>query len=364
MSDNNAIFVNDKLSFREKEKSAIHFLENIVGENTVQLQLLQQKKKENTDLILMKQQERTMLQSSNTNNFELFSPNYSSAYNSNLDTEIKEIEKRQEELTREIEALKEKVSQLSNVSQCIEYLEEESGVCGNEEDAYKRKKDSGIGFLEAQETERQRIARDLHDSTVQNLTGLVHKTELCIKLMDIDPIRARLELVTMSNMIKSVINDMRDTIYDLRPMSLDDLGLVATVERYARQIMKDQELKVVINHNTEDKEILPVINLTLFRIINEACCNTIKHANATLIEINIDYQEKDITVSIKDNGIGFDLEKQKMKTSEQSSSFGLSIMKERTSLLSGTLKIHSENRKGTIVTVSVPITKCKGEKNE
>jgi two-component system sensor histidine kinase DegS len=147
-------------------------------------------------------------------------------------------------------------------------------------------------------------------------------------------------------------------------MSLDDLGLIVTVERYARQVMETQEIQVTVQHNTEEKVILPVINLTLFRIIQEACCNIIKHAKASIIEINIEYQENDILISIKDNGIGFDLEMQKKKSLGKASGFGLSIMKERTSLLSGTLKIHSENGKGTIVTIWAPITKCEGEKNE
>jgi two-component system sensor histidine kinase DegS len=128
--------------------------------------------------------------------------------------------------------------------------------------------------------------------------------------------------------------------------------------------MEAHDIKVKINHNTEEKGILPVINLTLFRIINEACCNVIKHAKATTIEININYHENEITVSIKDNGIGFDLENRHNNVAEQSSSFGLSIMKERISLLSGTLKIHSENGKGTKVSVSVPIARCEGDKNE
>jgi two-component system sensor histidine kinase DegS len=128
--------------------------------------------------------------------------------------------------------------------------------------------------------------------------------------------------------------------------------------------MEANDIKVVIQKNAEIKGILPVINLTLFRIVQEACCNIIKHANATIIDIKINYQEHEITVSIKDNGVGFDLELHKKKVSEHSSSFGLSIMRERISLLSGTMDIQSEKRKGTIVTVSVPITKCEGEKNE
>jgi two-component system sensor histidine kinase DegS len=168
----------------------------------------------------------------------------------------------------------------------------------------------------------------------------------------------------MSGMIKTVINDMRAIIYDLKPMSLDDLGLIITVERYVKQLKEVHDIELLIHHNNEIKGILPVINLTLFRIIQEACCNIIKHANATKIDISIFYTEEEITISVKDNGIGFDVEIQKNKVSDYLSGYGLSIMKERISLLTGSLNIQSEKGKGTIITVIVPITKCKGETNE
>jgi two-component system sensor histidine kinase DegS len=79
-------------------------------------------------------------------------------------------------------------------------------------------------ILQTVESERQRIARDLHDSTVQSLTSLTHKTELCLKLMDVDPIRCRLELTSQGKILKDIINELRNMIYNLRPMSFDDIG--------------------------------------------------------------------------------------------------------------------------------------------
>jgi two-component system sensor histidine kinase DegS len=367
MSDNNKKKESMYLGLDDKRNSALEFLYQMADEFKVQLNTNLRLKKENDELLLQKEQERIELERSKPNNIDLFSPFYSREYDTTQITiEIDSIRQKQKQLQFTIETLNEKLMNITNTTQFIDLMINDSQTEKSQDECnlFINMIDNGIGLLEAQEKERQRIARELHDSTVQNLTTLVHKTEFCLKLIDMDIIRARLELSAMSGKIKNIINDMRDIIYNLKPMSLDDLGLIVTVERYARQIMESHELQIKINHNKEIKGILPVVNLTLFRIIQEACCNTIKHAKATAINIKIDYREHDIAVTIKDNGIGFDPEMQKKKVSDNSSSFGLSIMKERTALLSGTLKIQSESGKGTIVTVIVPITKCEGEKNE
>lgn len=222
----------------------------------------------------------------------------------------------------------------------------------------------GLNLLEAQEKERQRIAADLHDSTVQNLTSLFHKTELSFKLIDIDSVRAKLELSSMSNTIKLIIDEMRDIIFNLKPMSLCDLGLILTIDRYIDQLKKEHDIQIEFYHNEENMNVVPVINTTLFRIIKEACTNVIKHAKATLLEINIEYYQDTITVSISDNGVGFNIEEYKDNNKIQLSNFGLSIMQERVALLSGTMKIDTSKGKGTKVTVAVPATTYEGDTNE
>lgn len=364
MSDNNINLENVRMNLVNNSDTVIRFLENLAEDYDLQHNAILLQLNECKSLIQLKTQKKSAIDLTQTNNYDLFSPNKNSENNKiQLDSEINDLKKQQEELNRQLEILIEKKSNISSMFLYIDYVRKNSNKHDkdNKDNSYISK---GIELLEIQDEERQRIARDLHDSTVQNLTSLVHKTELCLKLIDIDSIRAKLELTTMSNTIKTIIKDMRDIIYNLKPMSLDDLGLIVTVERYAKQIMDINDIKVLVHSNKETKGVLPVVNLTLFRIIQEACCNIIKHAKATLIDININYCEEDITVSIKDNGIGFDYEKHLEKVSEQSSSFGLSIMRERIALLSGTINIQSENGKGTIITISVPVTKCEGEKYE
>lgn len=216
-------------------------------------------------------------------------------------------------------------------------------------------------FLNIQESEKNRIARELHDTTVQNLTSLVHKTELCMKLVDMDTVRAKLEMQTMINTLKDSINELRQIIYGLKPMTLDDFGLSVTVRKFIEQLNLEIKPKFFLEiEGFEPKDIDPVVSLTLFRIIQEACNNVIKHAQAERVDILIDYMDDLINVIVIDDGKGFDHDED-VKKKNPLSGFGLSIMKERTYLLSGTLKIdyNDENDKtGTKIIVSIPITKC------
>lgn len=218
----------------------------------------------------------------------------------------------------------------------------------------------GHNILKIQENDRQRIARDLHDSSVQSLTGMLHKLELCTKLIDKDSIRAKLELIAMKDTLRVVINEMRDIIYDLKPMSLDDLGLVLSVKRLAEKIMSETGVRVNICHNKEIHGNASLINITLYRVIQEACINAVKHSLATVIDINITYDKEDIKVLIKDNGVGFNVEGQYEKESSLTTGFGLSIMKERINLLSGTLIIQSTEEDGTIIDICVPLSILQG----
>ena len=89
-------------------------------------------------------------------------------------------------------------------------------------------------------------------------------------------------------------------------MSLDDLGLITTIDRYISQLMMNHDIKINLTYNKEEHDILPVIKLSLFRMIQEACNNAIKHANAKTIDIDIEYEEKYIKASIADDGKGFE----------------------------------------------------------
>lgn len=223
-------------------------------------------------------------------------------------------------------------------------------------------------ILATQEMDRNRIARDLHDSTVQGLTTLVHKTEYCSKLLDKDPVRVKLELQSMIDLNKDIINGMREIIYDLRPMSLNNLGLVPTIESYCLYLRRNGHTDVVLHVKGQERELNSIMSVTLFRIIQEACNNALRHAYAKKISVTLEYQDDNIILNIEDNGVGFDVsEVEKRNEDDELHGFGLSIMKERARLLNGTFSMKTKLGKGTKIHVVVPvkyITGGNGEKNE
>lgn len=355
----------DREHMGDDSRAAILTLKKLISEMEEELYSLRAKIKANSSLLKEKEIELEEKERIKARNLDLFSPIYNRASDTKkLSSHIEQMKDRIQELNNRQEELLARIKDL-NVAEVLLSQEKEvpvEEVIHKNLDPGMKLPDKGFYILEAQEMERQRIARDLHDSTVQNLTGLVHKAELCIKLIDIDSIRAKLELNAMSNSIKSVINDMRGFIYNLKPMSLDDLGLTVTTERFANKIMETNDIGVLVTYNEEPKNILPVVKVTLFRIIQEACNNVIKHANASLINIDLNYQCDKIIITIKDDGIGFTIKNQ--DDANHSSSFGISIMKERISLLNGSVDIQSEKEKGTTVTVTVPLSKYEEENNE
>lgn len=311
-------------------------------------------------------------------NESLFSPyknTQKKAQEANLKEELDIVNNELPKLRDEITRLSKKREEYNIVHECLNLLhniisneisrrvsiDPSQSMENNYRNIVSERTEDGVKILEIQELERQRIARDLHDSTIQNLTNLMYKTELCIKLIDMDEIRARLELATLINYTKNIINDMREIIYNLRPMSIQDLGLVPTVERFINKYKEENKMQVIFNRNEEKKNLLPVINLTLYRIIQEAFNNIAKYANASICEIGLNYNESNIVLTIKDNGIGIQLDKVCKKESSDNSGFGLSIMKERALLLSGTFDIKSSKENGTEITVTIPYREQKEE---
>jgi len=216
--------------------------------------------------------------------------------------------------------------------------------------------DYSAKIIEMQEMDRNRISRDLHDSTVQGLTGLVHKMEYCSRLIDKDPVRVKMELQSMIDINKEIISDMRAIIYDLRPMSLNNIGLVSTIESYCLYLRRYNNLDVVIKIEGKEEKLSSMVSVTLYRIIQEACNNTIRHSKAKKVLIRLSYLEYSIELDIEDNGIGFDVQEVEERTKEDSlHGFGLSTMKERARLLSGSFIVETKPGEGTKIHVSVPV---------
>lgn len=298
------------------------------------------------------------LENSLDENYESFSPR---KVDQQSHSKINSLTEEQKKLEAEISRLK---SDISRSDEKLEELESVLKVARGEmketmerEAAQKKRDLSGKKILEIREFERQRIARDLHDSVVQNLTNVVHKVEICSKLIEVDTIRCRLELQAMSKSIREIIQNMREVIYDLRPMSMDDIGLDITIERELSKIRNYGTINVSFEIEGESKKLSSVVSLTILRVVQEACNNIIKHARANYIDVRIIYEKEYVEVRIEDDGVGFEVEDIVHLNRKDGSGFGISMMKERIFLLSGELQINSEPNRGTKIIVKVPVDK-------
>lgn len=287
--------------------------------------------------------------------FEIFSPRPKK--NDFIKSEIENLEKCKEELLSMRVEMEIHLRELENEIDIIhEALDED--IDDNEEDNSNENYENrayGIKILESQEEERKRIARELHDSIVQVLTNLVHKCEICMKIVDVDPIRSKLELEIMAKTIRNAIGEMRNIIYDLRPMSFDDLGLDITLERAVKSIDAETEMNVTLNIEGEKRELSGIVQLTIFRIIQECANNSIKYSNGKNLNIKVEYKKQEVILEITDDGIGFNCIENKNSDNNEHTGFGLNMMRERVDLLSGYIDIESSIGEGTIIRVNIPV---------
>jgi len=209
----------------------------------------------------------------------------------------------------------------------------------------------------AQEEERRRLARDIHDGPAQSLSNLLLKTELCDRLIDTDSAAAKKELAELKEMIRSSIREIRKVIFDLRPMSLDDLGLISTITQYAEDFERENGVNVELKIKGDPpSRIKSVVEVAAFRIIQEALNNILKHAHAKNVAICLEFLDKMLNIRINDDGVGFNAEAVVNRgDSHHESGFGLYSMKERVHLLNGHLDIISFPNKGTTIFASIPL---------
>ena len=249
--------------------------------------------------------------------------------------EIEKAELKKSECIRDNAGYKQKIDILtSRINRIESILENESG---------------NFTILSIQEEDRKRIARDLHDTSLQNLTHLIHQIELSGLYIDQDPIQAKLELSLVNKKIREIIDEIRNTIFNLRPMTFDDLGLKAVFERLADSINEDKQYEIELDVEDVSCET-NIILVTIYRVVHECLNNIVKHAEATKISLSCRCIENNCHIVISDNGKGFS-----DMTDEGTKHFGIFCMKERIKLLGGKIYIDSSPEWGTTISINVPL---------
>lgn len=218
------------------------------------------------------------------------------------------------------------------------------------------RKDVSLKIIEAQENEKKRISRDIHDGPAQYLANIIYKTEYLSKIIEDSPVKARKEISEIQEDIRTTLKDIRRIIYDLMPMSLDDLGLFPTLKRLIADFEENHEVDVeaymnsVIDHNDN------MLNLMLFRIVQESFNNIAKHAQAKRVILRLLIDHEYISCEIEDNGVGFDLN----SVLNGRTGFGLYNLSERVELLNGNMIIDSVIGRGTKISIKIPNNKIGG----
>ncbi len=202
-------------------------------------------------------------------------------------------------------------------------------------------------IMRGQEDERIRLARELHDDTIQSLIAIQQRTEMAQKALSKDPELAGAKLVDLKEMITETFNSVRRFVRDLRPTYLENLGLIPALEMLTRG--SNASFKVV----GEEKRLDPERELALFRITQEALRNIAKHAHATQVAVTLAFDTDEATATVEDNGIGFDAP-EVPSAYAQAGHFGLMGMQERAQLFGGHVYVKSERGRGTKVVAYLP----------
>ncbi|MDQ7826238.1 MAG: histidine kinase [Candidatus Eremiobacteraeota bacterium] len=206
----------------------------------------------------------------------------------------------------------------------------------------------------AQEEERKRIAGEIHDGIAQSMVGILTKIQTSQSLLAVKPESVAGELEELRRIVAESVKEIRHIIFNLRPSSLDDLGLVPSIENLIKRIEKESSISIMLIVNEREKRLPPMYETLAFRIVQEALINVRKHSHAQKAWVEIYFEPAFLSIKIVDNGKGFRWEKvhQKFTTGD---SFGLQTMKERASLVGGTLDIISDEAKGTTVSAGIPM---------
>lgn len=209
-----------------------------------------------------------------------------------------------------------------------------------------------VRIVEAQESERQKLSRQIHDGPAQALSNFVLQSEIAMRLFEKDQDLARQELANMKQAATATLQKIRDFIFDLRPMMLDDLGLVPTVKRYVDAFKDKSGIATTLAVTGQERRLESVREVMIFRGLQELLSNARNHAQATQIRVALDTDDARVRVNVEDNGKGFDVETVFGGTQR---TIGLAGLKERIELLGGALELDSQPGHGTRVILDVPV---------
>lgn len=240
----------------------------------------------------------------------------------------------------------------SQMNVVLEYLSGDLDNVTRILESAKNRQLLGLKIILAQEEERKRIAREIHDGPAQSLANLVLRTEIAERMASKKDFElVRLELSDLKGQVRSGLEEIRKIIFNLRPMALDDLGLIPTLRKLSQDFEERVKIHTTFELYGKEVRLSSSMEAAIYRLIQEALSNVQKHAYASRVMINLSFSPEKLEINVKDNGKGFTRNPGK----DDQTHYGIIGMYERVELLEGTIDIQSGADKGTEITIVIPL---------
>lgn len=270
-----------------------------------------------------------------------------------LRQEEKAERKKRDDFERRIRILESRIGQANDLGQkvsvVLSYLYDDFNEVNQIIKDAKEKQELGLKIIEAQELERKRLSREIHDGPAQMLANTLVRSELVdLAYRNGNTEEALNEIKSMRAHLSDSLKEVRRIISDLRPMTLDDLGLFPTIKKYISTAEKYHKVNIDLHVIGEERRFPANYEVAIFRLTQEALQNALKHAEASHIKVNIEVSKVQVILLIKDDGIGFN------PGEKGDNTFGLVGMEERIDMLYGKLSVRSKPQEGTAVSITIP----------
>lgn len=250
----------------------------------------------------------------------------------------------------QLEKLQSDKIHLEKYTIALEQISDHNGVASSPSLSSGKDSLAGIEMIvNAQEAERQRLSRQMHDGPAQAMSNFILQTEIAMRLLDLNPAQAKEELGSLKSSAMNTFQKVRNFIFELRPMMLDDLGLIPTIRKYIDAFKEQTGLEVNLTVTGTERRLEPYLEIMIFRAIQELLGNAARHSQAATIKLHIDMGNDLVRVSVDDNGKGFD-----PVSVRAGNSLGLKLIQERTEMLGGSFELDSSPGKGARIVFSVP----------
>jgi len=290
-------------------------------------------------------------------------------YEEALDIRVKYITKQNEEkdliskrdsLERTLKvynlSIEEAQSAVNQINIALGYLDGKVLDSINDEDE-KNEMITGIKILENQELERKRIAREIHDGPAQYIANAMMRIDFCKVVLRKDLEKGIRELDDLKSNVRTALKEVRGIIYDLRPLSLEEHGLNNSIKEMKNIISSENDIKINLFIEESEFKVENIIQIAVYRIIQEILHNIKKHSNSKNAEIRINYTKEYIFIYIQDDGRGFDVKETLLSTKQKGNRYGLIGIFERVKQLRGKIELKSSEGQGTIYKIKLPISR-------